>query len=96
MLTINDKIELKRECVDIPQAIKSGYNIIEVDRNQFSLRISTKYDVVARYDFFTVEKHTNSFGKYFIFRVYSGKKYVDGNIKNDYVKFIINMQEYGK
>ena len=96
MLTINDKIELKRECIDIPQAIKSGYSIVEVDRTRFSDKISTKYDVVPRYDFFTIEKNTNSFGKYFIFRVYSGKKYVDKNIKNDYVKFIINMQEYGK
>ena len=97
-LNINQKIELKRECIDIPQAIRSGYRVVEVDRNRFcfSVRISTKYDVVPRYESFIVEKNTNTFGKYFIFRVYSGNKYVDKNIKNDYVKFIINMQEYGK
>ena len=38
MLTMNDKIELKRES----QAIKSGYNIVEVDRTRFSDKISTK------------------------------------------------------
>lgn len=96
MLNINQKIELKRECVDIPQAIKSGYSIVEVDRARFSDKISTKYNVIPRYDFFTIEKHINRIGKYFLFRIYSGKMYVDGNIKNDYVKFIINMQEYGK
>ena len=54
MLNINQKIELKRECIDIPQAIKSGYNIVEVDRTRFSDKISTKYNVIPRYDFFTI------------------------------------------
>ena len=94
MLTINDKIELKRECIDIPQAIKSGYNIVEVDRERFSWHVSIKYDVFSRYEGVTVIKDIR--GAYFTFQVRLYGMPANKYFKQYYVKFIINMQEYGK
>ena len=97
MLTINDKIELKRECIDIPQAIKSGYNIVEVEPCFICYNyISNKYYILPKYDGIKVllkkigiltrvvivdELHGNV--------IYPREAY-------RFVNFFINMQEYGK
>ena len=97
MLTINDKIELKRECINIPQAIKSGYNIVEVEPCFLYYNyISNKHYILPKYENIKVllknigiltrvvivdEAHGNV--------IYPREAY-------RFVNFFINMQEYGK
>ena len=97
MLNINQKIELKRECINISQAIKSGYNIVEVEPCFMCYNyISNKYYITPKYENITVllknigvltrvvlvdEAHGNV--------IYPREAY-------RFVNFFINMQEYGK
>ena len=99
MLNINQKIELKRECINIPQAIKSGYNIVEVSNWCRGFYIPLKYDVIPLSDNIRVQKHyvKNTFW-FNVFMTIDGKDLgkLCPEFKNTYVKFIVNMQEYGK
>lgn len=97
MLNINQKIELKRECVDIPQAIKSGYNIVKVNPYFiFYNHITDKYDITpSREGIRVILTKSGVLTRVFIFdELYGNVIYPSEAYK--FVNFLINMQEYGK
>ena len=97
MLNINQKIELKRECIDIPQAIKSGYNIVKVEPCFIYYNyITEKYDITPnREGIRVVLTKVGVLTRVFIFdELYGNVIYPREAYK--FVNFLINTHSYGK
>ena len=97
MLNINQKIELKRECIDIPQAIKSGYNIVKVEPCFLYYNyISNKHYILPKYENIKVLlKNIGTLTRVVIVDEAHGNVIYPREAYR-FVNFFINMQEYGK